>query len=150
MDQQSFQEMVQFALEKEKEAVEFYNECADTSTRPGMKQAFQEMAKEEEHHVKMLENFTPKKVESLRIKDMPNLKISDYLVDMEFTPNMKYQDLLILAMKREDAANALYNNLSTQSSDESIVKLFQILAQEELMHKNRLEKEYDEVVLKNN
>ncbi len=63
---------------------------------------------------------------------------------------MKYQDLLILAMKREDAAYALYNNLATQSSDESIVKLFQILAQEELKHKNRLEKEYDEVVLKNN
>jgi len=142
--------VVQFALEKEKEAVEFYNECADTSTRSGMKQAFQEMAHEEEHHVKMLENFTPKKTESLRIKDMPNLKISDYLVNMKFTPDMKYQDLLILAMKREDAAYALYNNLATQSSDESIVKLFQILAQEELKHKNRLEKEYDEVVLKNN
>ena len=46
MDQQSFQDVVQFALEKEKEAVEFYNECAETSTRPGMKQAFLEMARE--------------------------------------------------------------------------------------------------------
>lgn len=150
MDQQSFQDVVQFALEKEKEAVVFYNECAETSIRPGMKQAFLEMANEEEHHVRMLENFTPKKVESLRIKDMPNLKIADYLVDMEYTPDMKYQDLLILAMKRESSSYSLYDNLSAQSSDESVVKLFQILAQEELKHKNRLEKEYDEFILKDN
>jgi rubrerythrin len=115
-----------------------------------MKEAFLEMAGEEEKHVKMLDSFKPKTVEQVRIQAIPDLQISDYLVDMDFTPDMKYQDLLILAMKREEAAHNLYLKLAHEQGDPEVIKLFNILAQEEAKHKNRLEQEYDETVLKNN
>ena len=53
-------------------------------------------------------------------------------------------------MKREEKSYKLYTSLAQQGKDPSIAKLFQLLAQEELKHKNRLEKEYDEVILKEN
>jgi rubrerythrin len=148
MDLENFRDVIVFAIEKEKEAVEFYKHCAAISDRSAMKTAFEEMADEEQNHVRMLENFKQEHVESIKLKAIPNLKIGDYLVEMEFKPDMKYQDLLILAIKREDSAFAMYNKLASEQDEAGMMKLFQILAQEEAKHKNRLEKEYDEIVLR--
>lgn len=150
MELGEFKETVRFALEKEKEAVDFYSRCSEMTTRSGMKKAFLEMADEERNHVRMLENFRPEHVAKVHLKEIPNLKISDYLVDMDFDPGMSYQNLLILAMKREEKSHALYMEFAKEEGDPSIVKLFRLLAQEELKHKNRLEKEYDDVVLQYN
>jgi len=147
MEIDDFKKTVQFALEKEKEAVEFYKRCSELTTRSGMQNAFLEMAEEEQKHVRMLENFKPEHVEKVKLKEIADLKISDYLVDMEFDPGMSYKDLLILAMKREEKAHALYTGLAQEGGDPAVVKLFQILAQEEQKHKLRLEKEYDEIAL---
>ncbi|MFH1940482.1 MAG: ferritin family protein [bacterium] len=150
MELNDFKKTIRFALEKEIEAVDFYQKCSELTTRSGMKNAFLEMSEEEKNHVRMLENFKPEHVEKVELKDIPNLKIGDYLVEMEFSPDMSYQDLLILAMKREEKAHSLYLELAQKSRNASVVKLFQILAQEELKHKHRLEREYDDVVLSEN
>ncbi len=150
MELTNFKETINFALEKEKEAVEFYNKCTDLTKRSGMKKAFIEMAEEEKKHIRMLESFKPEQVEKITLKDIPDLKISDFLVDMEFHPDMSYQDLLILAMKREESSVKLYTEFTQKGFNSAIVKLFQILAREELKHKNRLQREYDDFIFKNN
>jgi len=150
MDIQEFKKVVEFALEKEREAVEFYKKCSEITDRSNMKEVFLEMAEEEKKHVKMIEHFKPEHVDRVKLGNIPNLKISDYLVDMEFSPDMNYQQLLILAMKREEKSKQLYDTLAENSSDEKIVTLFKMLAQEELRHKNRIEKEYDDIVLREN
>ncbi len=147
MELDQFKEIIQFALDKEKEAVDFYSQCSQLSERSGMKKAFLEMADEEKKHIRMLQHFDPDCVENVKLKKMPNLKISEYLVEGVFSPDMSYQDLLILAMKREEKSVALYTILAEKGEDPSVQKLFKILAQEELKHKNRLEKEYDDVIL---
>ena len=147
MEIDDFKKTVQFALEKEREAVEFYKQCSGLTIRSGMQSAFLEIAEEEQKHVGMLENFKPEHVEKVKLKEIADLKISDYLVDMEFDPGMSYKDLLILAMKREEKGHALYTGLAQKGGDAAVVKLFQILAQEEQKHKLRLEKEYDEAAL---
>jgi rubrerythrin len=145
-----FKETIRFALEKEREAEDFYKRCSEMTARPEMKKVFLEMADEEKNHLRMLENFKPEHVEKIAIGSITNLKISDYLIDMEFSPNMSYQDLLILAMKREEASYGLYMELAGKEGDQNHIKLFNILAQEELRHKNRLEREYDEVIFQGN
>lgn len=150
MELKNLKETINFALDKEKEAVEFYNKCSNLTKRTGMKEAFLEIAEEEKKHVRMLENFKPEQIEKIKLKIIPDLKISDYLVDMEFEPDMSYQKLLILAMKREEASVKLYTEFTQQKSDPALIKLFQILAQEELKHKNRLQREYDDFILKDN
>jgi rubrerythrin len=69
---------------------------------------------------------------------------SSYMVDMQYEPGMHFADILRLAMKREEKALALYNEMQRQTDKPEYVKLFQILAQEEAQHKRGLETMYDD------
>ncbi len=42
--------------------------------------------------------------------DITNLKVTDYLVDVEESENMSYQDALILAAKKKSCIYALYRS----------------------------------------
>jgi len=72
------------------------------------------------------------------------MKRSNYVVDMEYKKGMDYADILRLAMKREEKALALYNDLQHEADDAGYVRLFQILSQEEAKHKQYLETMYDD------
>jgi rubrerythrin len=76
-----------------------------------------------------------------------DLKIADYTVDVEPSPNMSYQEALVFAMKAEKAAYRLYMGLAEISDDMQTAAVFRSLAQQEAKHKLRFEVEYDEVVL---
>jgi rubrerythrin len=66
------------------------------------------------------------------------------MVDIEYEKGMHYTDILRLAMKREEKALKLYNELQTKIQGEAYLKLFKILAQEEAKHKRALETLYDD------
>jgi rubrerythrin len=83
-------------------------------------------------------------------KKVADLKIADYVVDVVPTPEMSYQQALILAMKKEKASFLLYTNLAETASDDNLRATFSALAQEEAKHKLRFEIEYDEHVLTEN
>jgi len=72
------------------------------------------------------------------------MKRSDYMVDLVYEPGMHYSDLLRLAMKREEKALAMYNELQNKTDNEEHIKLFKALCQEEAKHKLFLEKLYDD------
>jgi len=79
-----------------------------------------------------------------------DLKISDYIVKAKPTPDMSYQEALILAMNKEKAAFKLYLGLSEKAPNNDLKNLFLMLAQEESKHKLRFELEYDDYILKEN
>ena len=141
-----FEEIIRFAINKEEEAASFYEMAAGIARDP-MKAVFKELASVERGHKQMLENWNREKVAERKIKEIANLRIGDYLVDASVGPDMSYQDLLIVAMKREGKAFELYTNMAKLSKDAESRQLFQALAQEEAKHKRRLETEYDEVIL---
>jgi len=84
------------------------------------------------------------KTGTYEFKKIEDLKISDYLVDITYEPGMTYNDLLKLAMKREEKAYKFYSTNAQRIQDSTVAKSFEILAQEELIHKNILEKLYDD------
>ncbi|MFC1868383.1 ferritin family protein [Thermodesulfobacteriota bacterium] len=135
----SFEKIMEYAIEKEKEAAEFYEETSRQEIYSGAKEIFEDFAKEERKHQAMLENFSKENIETYKIKKIPDLKRSDYLVDLEYEQGMSYADILRLAMKREEKALKFYNDFSEQAETEEHRKLFQVLAQEEAKHKLRLE-----------
>ena len=49
-------------------------------------------------------------------------------------------------MKREQSSNEFYSTMARLAQDESAAQLFDYLAQEELVHKGKVEALYDEVV----
>ena len=146
MNFKSIDEILGFAIEKEKEAVTFYTDLSKKQTADALTLTFRELAQEEAKHVKLLTNISKNKntIKSYELKKVPNLKISDYLVEMEYSEGMVMQDILVLAMKREEMAVKLYTQLAMGSADDESVKLFKLLAQEESKHKLTFEKLYDD------
>ena len=141
------EEIIGFAIDKEREAIAFYEDLAAKAEDPVMKDAILSMADEERKHEKILMNLTPKKLQFARETNQPDLKLSDYLVETPFTKDSTYQELLIIAMKREEKSHALYSDLEQRASDDATRRLFTLLKGEELKHKTRLEKEYEDRVL---
>ncbi|NLD37633.1 MAG: ferritin family protein [Desulfatiglans sp.] len=141
MNFKTIEEIFEYAINKEKEAEKFYQEASERESFSGTRELFREFALEERGHVKMLENISKKKenLESFRMKNIPDLKRSDYTVDMVYTPDMPYDDILRLAAKREEKAYKFYTDLAGLADQESHKKVFMVLAQEEAKHKLRLE-----------
>ncbi len=143
---QSIDEVLDFAIDKEKEAVTFYNDLSKKESMTSLSKTFKELAQEEAKHVKLLTNISKNKdvIEKYELKKVPDLKISNYLVELPYSEGMLMQDILVLAMKREEMAVKLYTNLVMGSTDPEISKLFNLLAQEEAKHKLTFETLYDE------
>jgi rubrerythrin len=148
MDEKKFQEIIQFAIEKEIEASDFYTRASQVVKYSGTKDLFLDFAKQEQGHKKLLEDLDLKKVAEAKIGKIPNLKISDYLVDTEFKADISYADILRIAMKREEHSIKLYSDLKPLNGDEVLTKFFNFLIQEETKHKYSLEKIYDDEILK--
>ena len=148
MDEKHFEEIIQFAIEKEIHAFNFYTKANEMAKYSGTKELFLELAKEEEGHRKLIENLNMEKITYARIEKIPDLRISDYMVEVEFRPDMLYDEILRMAMKMEEHSLKLDNDLKDSSTDEGIKRLFTFLAGEEAKHKLRLEKIYDEEILK--
>ncbi len=144
----SVDEILEFAIVKEKEAVEFYNDLNKKETSKSLKETFKNLAQEEAKHVKLLTTISQNKeaIESYKEETVTDLKISDYMVEKEYEEGMPMQDILVLAMKREEAAVKLYSDLSQRSDHADSVKLFKLLAQEEAEHKYTFEKMYDDTL----
>jgi rubrerythrin len=150
MTKEQFQEIVNFAVEREEEAERFYIDAAEKAKWPHIKELLLDMAKEEEGHARFLKALKMEKLEDTNIDPIPDLKLSDYMVDMEYRPDMDFQQIMVIAMKREESAVKLYEELGNTCTDPGVCKLFKMMAEEERKHKFNLEKEYEENVLQDN
>lgn len=146
MEFKSIDEILKFAIDREKEAVEFYSSLAQIATRESLKKTFETFAQEEEKHVALISDISgnKEKIDSYEFKTITDLKISDYMVETEYKDGMPMPDILKLAMKREEKAVKLYSALADQTDNEDAKKLFTILVQEESKHKLALESMYDD------
>lgn len=146
MNFNSVDEIIEYALEKEKEAVAFYTEISQNESLQGVKKTFEDFANEEKKHVRMLENLgsDKQKIAAYEFKWIPDMKRSNYMVDVTYEPGMHYTEILRLAMKREEKSLMLYNELAAKADEAEFVNLFKILSQEEAKHKNVLETIYDD------
>lgn len=143
----SVDDVINFAIEKEEKAMEFYRDCAARAKNPGIREFFNEMVAEEQGHRDMLKNLDSLNLDQVQLEKVENLKISDYLVDVPFSEAVTYQEALIIAMKKEEKAMAFYAGWKDKCMNEKASKLFQVLANEEEKHKRKLEKLYDEDIL---
>lgn len=147
---ENINDILDFAIANEQSAFEFYSELARNARNEDMKNTFERFAQEEIGHKAKLLKVKEEGIfqkENVKITD---LKIADYLDKVQATPDMSYQDALVLAMKREKAAFRLYTKLAAKTSDSNLTNLFLALAQEESKHKLMFEVEYDEYILREN
>ncbi|MGD2126040.1 MAG: ferritin family protein [Desulfobacteraceae bacterium] len=146
MSFESFEEIIQFAIEKEKEAVAFYEDAGRQEPYSGARQTFEEFADEERKHQALLEGFLKgeRSLADYKFEWIPDMKRSDYMLGLTYERGMPYAEILRLAMKREEKALQLYNDLQGKADDPDLVKIFKMLSQEEAKHKLAIETLYDD------
>ena len=143
---QTFEEVIREAIRKEADAAAFYR-MASERVESGISKTFQDMAAEEEKHKKLLEELDWDQVEQYELKDIPDLKISEFLEEVPYDDNLTYQDAIRMAIKNEEKSHDLYLASARRFADDpKIEKLFKMLAQEEAKHKLKLEQIYDDEV----
>jgi rubrerythrin len=143
---ESFEVLIEFAIEKEREAAAFYASLAQQTSFSGVKESLLEMEKEERKHESLLQNIKDNKamVEEYNFKWIPDMKRSDYMVEMKYEDGMNYTDILRIAMKREEIALKMYNALQKKTNDSEHIRILKVLCQEEAKHKLFLEGLYDD------
>ena len=150
MTKEKFDEVIDFAINGEKEAVEFYHELQQKTKFEARKAMLKEFENMEKGHIVILENVRERGLENITVKEVTNLNISEYIVDVKPYENMTYQDILIIAMKKEEQAQKLYLKMASTLPGTELETLFLKLASEEAGHKLQFETLYDEHVLKEN
>ncbi len=142
----SIDEILTFAIDKENEAVAFYQSQAEKATKASLREIFESFAKEEQKHAALLSDIAgnKEKIDSYEFKKITDLKISDYMVEKDYEEGMPMPEILKVAMKREEKAVKLYQTLADQTDNADARKVFLMLVQEESKHKLGLETMYDD------
>jgi rubrerythrin len=141
------------ALNIEEQSYNLYISTIDMVEAQEAKAFLKELADWElEHKAKLLAIMdNPEKMKEFS-RDMPkvqDLKIVNYLEDVTLTDvsDYGYQKILIYVGKREQETYEYYDDLAKKLDDSNVGMFFARLASEELIHKNKIEKEYDQYVL---
>lgn len=150
MDRKKFDEIIDFAVEREADAIKFYQDLQKMVRFNSQRELLHEFEEMEKGHIEMLEKIRMTDVEHIDIPRIQDLQISDYMVSSPPTADMNFEDIITIAMKREEAAQRLYTEMAGKVDDANIQKLFLRLAAEEAKHKLHFETLYDEEVLADN
>jgi len=143
-------EILDYAIDQEQQAADFYADLAGRAEKAGMKDILLDFAEEEKSHRERLELVKRGDRELAPEQEVLDLKISDYLVEVDAKKDISYQDALIVAMKRERAAFQLYTDMAEKVPEGNLKEILLGLAKEESKHKLFFESEYDDRVMKDN
>jgi len=140
MNNQNINRLIDFAIQQEHEAFNFYKAASEKVTNPGVKQLFLELAEEENGHSDLLERYKKNKSLSALFKS-PDIdyKISETQDMPPLSVNMKPADAIAVAMKKEQQAAELYCALADKVISPIEKKELENLASMEMGHKQKLE-----------
>ena len=142
--------IIDFAIEKEKEASSFYDDLAAKAKTRALAEELRKIARMEEGHRDRLERMDVVSAAESVPKEAPDLHIAEYVVEKKPSADMSWPDILTIAMHREQAAINLYTDLEKLVTDPLSKQLFKNLAIEEQGHKYFFEKIWDDEVLTSN
>lgn len=147
-------DILRTAIQREIDAHTLYSNAAKMIDAQHAQDMLKDLAAQEAGHRERLEALLRgdafRAISRVQQRKVTDLKITDMLVEEPLASDSDFQDILIVAGKREGASHELYSSLARVSDDANTKKLFEFLANEELMHKHRVEALYDEIVYKEN
>lgn len=134
--------IIQFAIENEDEAYEFYKDAASLVKDPTLKETFADLADEELEHKKFLNDFLAGDRKEFKLDEFNDYKVAETIEKPKLSVKMNFSDAISLAVKKEEEAMEMYESLAKASLDEDIKELFLNLMKMEQMHKAKLEDIY--------
>ncbi len=144
--------ILDFAIAREKEARELYHGYAAATDRQGLRSLLLTMSDQEGRHEQSLRELRARPSLSAMFSASPalDLRISDYTVPVSFSPDMSYQDFLLLVIQKEEKSLQLYRALESRAVEDELKFLFKGLAEEEKRHKALAQDRYDLEILTEN
>ncbi|MFW6181893.1 MAG: ferritin family protein [Spirochaetota bacterium] len=142
--------IVDFAIQRELEAVEFYRRLEAHTRFSDKKRMLRDLERMERRHAQALERLrdqVPGDTAAPADAQAQDLHLSDYLVPPPERGELSYGDILVVAMKKEETSHRLYTELAGRQRDETLRNLFLRLAAEESGHKRLFEELYDQDIL---
>jgi rubrerythrin len=139
VDQKTYQQILKDAIQGEIEAQKFYLAVAEKTRNSFLKELFLSFSEEEKKHRQILENFRDKPSETINFSKVPDFHVAETIEPPELTLEMRPQDAIALAMKKEQAAMEHYTQLADACIDPDQKKIFLELAAMEREHKNKME-----------
>ncbi len=144
----TLKEILEKAIEKEINACLLYASLSQRVSDETARDAFQELAQQEQGHRNLLERYLRGELEggALSHSQVIDYKIVERLDQPELPiTNMKLKDVFLLAAHREKVSHEFYLGLAQIHPDGEVKKLLKELAAQELKHKLRVEFLYTEV-----
>lgn len=139
----SIQQVLEFAIEREQEAVEFYEKIGEQTENPALKKTVTAFAAVEAGHRRKLQGALLSGLfdagDAVRIER----GVADYMVDVPAGPTMSLEDAMVVAIKREKMAVELYSDLAQTISEPSLKSLLLQLAREEAGHEHIFQSMYE-------
>ena len=142
MKNKELENIIGFAVEKEIEAYEFYKDAQNKVTSESLRDLFKELAEEELEHQTFLKDFLKNDVDEIQLDEFSDFKISETIDKPVLSVEMAFSDAIALAIKNEEEAMIMYENLAKACLNEKEKNLFLGLMNMEQMHKARLEEVY--------
>jgi rubrerythrin len=137
---EAIEKILSDAIDREVEAYQFYQQVYERVDDPTVKEVFERLAKEEQGHREMLEQFKHDPTMVMQIQPPPaDYKVAEATELPKLSIEMKPADAIALAMKKEQQAVELYRALGEGATDPKVKSIFENLANMELGHKHRLE-----------
>lgn len=150
MTREEFDEIIDFAILREQNAVDFYRQLQSHAKFADQKQMLIDFENMEKGHIVVLQSIRKKGLDFLDPDKPSKMNISDYIIANYDEKDLSYENILVTAMKREEYSYKLYKDMATKFADTEIAVLFNNLAAEEIKHKNHFVALYDKHVLKDN
>ena len=154
MFEPSLKAILEAAINIEEESYRLYTMALEKVNYASSKELLKKLAGEELKHKEKLLVLMKNKVKISKLgsqaKSIQDLKIVDSMRDVTLAEDADYQTILVYAARREKSTHEYYKSLATVFKGREAAELFSRLAKEELIHKNKIEREYDEYVLREN
>ena len=145
---ETFDQVMDFAIDREVDARLFYLRIAQVAEEPVLRDFLESLADQELDHQKKLAKIKQRQFKMLDgDTPIPDLGIADVAPDVSAYPNMSLSEALVLAMNKEKYAYRMYFELSRKADNPELKVLFSALADEEANHKVGLEIKFDDHLL---
>ncbi len=149
------QNAVRMAVERERDLLEFYEQVAPLMKREAIRQVFEVFRDDIQNRVDELmvllgtEDASCDLIarELLREDAPSDLGIAKYLKDVELTEDSDFQDVLTVAMKRQERVVAFFVQLAAMTPAQEVADIFRSISNEEAGRLRQLEEIYDDEIL---
>jgi len=141
MKEKKLESLIDVAIEREMEAYDFYRGLSDKIEDPGIKDTLAFLAGEERKHKEFLVGYRNGRYESdsLRLADVVDYKIAEYLEEPDISKNMDSSDVYLVAAHRELQSYQFYRALADLHPDGEAKTMLLKIANEEMKHKEKVE-----------